>query len=410
MYDIRNLTDDVIYVGCSDRQLALFESAHPIPNGISYNSYLIKDEKTVLLDTVDKACSGQFFQNLEAALDGRELDYLIVQHMEPDHCALIEDVISIYPELKIVTTAKSVALIKQFFDFDIDSRVMIVKDGDELDTGKHKFIFTMAPMVHWPEVMVTYDKTDKALYSADAFGSFGAINGNLIDTGVDFEKDYLDEARRYYTNIVGKYGPQVQMLLKKASVLDIQTIYPLHGLIIKDNIAKYIEKYDLWSKYEAEEKSVLIAYSSVYGGTENAVNILGGKLADRGIKGIKMYDVSQTHSSYVLSDAFKYSHIVFATTTYNNGIFETMENLLHNIAAHNLQNRKVVLIQNGSWAPTCGSAMKTILEALKGTEIIDDSICIKSALKEEQLSELDCLADKIVLSIKESEKVLQTVG
>lgn len=400
MYDIRRISDDVLYVGCSDRRLALFESAYPIPAGISYNSYLINDEKTVLLDTVDKACSGQFFQNLEAALDGRNLDYLIVQHMEPDHCALLEDVISVYPEVKIVTTAKSVALIKQFFDFDIDSRVLVVKEGDTLSTGKHEFVFSMAPMVHWPEVMVTYDKADKALYSADAFGSFGAINGTLFDCGVDFDKDYLDEARRYYTNIVGKYGAQVQMLLKKLGALDVKSINPLHGLIIKENINKFIEKYDKWSKYEAEEKSVLIAYSSVYGGTENAVNILAGKLADCDVKGIKMYDVSHTHSSYVLSDAFKYSHIIFATTTYNNGIFETMEHLLHNIAAHNLQNRKVVLIQNGSWAPTCGNAMKSILETLKGIEIIDDSICIKSALKEEQLTELDCLTDKIVNSIK----------
>ncbi len=399
MYDIRRLNEDVIYLGCSDRRLKLFESAYPIPNGISYNSFLIKDEQTVLLDTVDKACSAQFFQNLEAALDGRELDYLIIQHMEPDHCALIEDVVSIYPELKIVCTTKTVALIKQFFDFDVESRVLTVKEGDTLKTGRHEFVFTPAPMVHWPEVMVSYDKTDKALYSADAFGSFGAINGNLLDTGIDFEKDYLDEFRRYYTNIVGKYGAQVQMLLKKLSNLDVKTIYPLHGLFIKENINKVIDKYDIWSKYEPEEKSVLIAYSSVYGGTENAVNILAGRLADRGIKRIKIYDVSQTHSSYVLSDAFKYSHIVFATTTYNNGIFESMEHLLHDIAAHALQNRKVVLIQNGSWAPTCGGAMKTILETLKGTEIIDESICIKSALKEEQLDELDVLADKIVQSI-----------
>jgi len=410
MYDIRKISEDVIYTGCSDRCLKLFESAYPIPSGISYNSFLILDEKTVLMDTVDKACSGQFFQNLEAALDGRDLDYLIIHHMEPDHGALLEDVISIYPEVKIVTTAKSVALIKQFFDFDIDSRVMIVKEGDTLNTGKHEFVFTMAPMVHWPEVMVSYDKTDKVLYSADAFGSFTPINGNLFDSEVDFDKDYLDEARRYYTNIVGKYGPQVQMLLKKLSTFEVNEIRPLHGLIIKQNIDKFIEKYDMWSKYEAEEKSVLIAYSSVYGGTENAVNILAGKLADKGIKGIKMYNVSQVHPSYVLSDAFKYSHIVFATTTYNNGIFETMEHLLHNISAHNLQNRKVVLIQNGSWAPTCGNAMKNILETLKGTEIIDESICIKSALKEEQLSELECLAEKIALSIRESDKILQTVG
>ncbi len=399
MYNIRKLTEDLLYIGCSDRRLKLFESAYPIPNGISYNSYLLKDEKTVLFDTVDKACSSQFFENLEAGLDGRILDYIIIHHMEPDHCALLEDVLSVYPEIKIVCTTKTVALIKQFFNFDIDSRAIIIKEGDSLNTGRHELIFTTAPMVHWPEVMVTYDKTDKALYSADAFGSFGAINGNLTDEGIDFERDYLDEARRYYTNIVGKYGTQVQMLLKKLSGLDIQTIYPLHGLTIKENIKTFKEKYDKWSRYEAEEKSVLIAYSSVYGGTENAVNILAGILADKGVKRIKIYDISQTHYSYVLSDAFKYSHIVFATTTYNNGIFESMENLLHNISAHNLQNRKVVLIQNGSWAPSCGAQMKAILENLSGTEIIDDSICIKSTLKEEQLNELECIADKILASL-----------
>ena len=400
MYNIRKISEDVFYIGCSDRRLALFESAYPIKDGISYNSYLVMDGKTVLFDTVDKSCSGQFIENLKFGLNGRKLDYIVVQHMEPDHCALLERVVSLHPEVKIVCSAKTVGLIKQFFNFDIDSHSIVVKEGETLNTGKHEFTFIMAPMVHWPEVMVTYDKSNKTLYSADAFGSFGAINGNLFDSDVNWERDYLDEARRYYTNIVGKYGMQVQMLLKKASVLDIKSIYPLHGLIIKDNLKLFIEKYDQWSKYEPEENSVMIAYSSVYGGTENAVNILAGKLADKGVKGIKMYDVSFTHPSFVLSDTFKYSHIVFATTTYNNGIFETMENLLHNIAAHNLQNRKVVLIQNGSWAPTCGNAMKTIFEGLKGIELIDESICIKSALKEEQLSQLDLLADKIVETLK----------
>lgn len=409
MYNIRKLADDLLYIGCSDRRLKLFESAYPIPDGISYNSYLLKDEKTVLFDTVDKACSAQFIENLKAGLDGRKLDYIVIHHMEPDHCALLGDVISIYPDVKIVCTAKTVTLIKQFFDFDIDSGIntsgvntsglIIVKEGDTLNTGKHEFVFTPAPMVHWPEVMVTYDKTDKVLYTADAFGSFGAIDGNLTDEGVDFEKEYLDEARRYYTNIVGKYGMQVQMLLKKVSGLEIKTICPLHGLVIKNNIKTFIEKYDKWSKYEAEEKSVLIAYSSVYGGTENTINILAGMLADNGVKGIKVYDVSHMHHSYVLSDAFKYSHIVFATTTYNNGIFESMENLLHNIAAHNLQNRKIVLIQNGSWAPACGGQMKDILDKLPGTEIIDDSICIKSTLKKEQLDELKRVTDKIISSL-----------
>ena len=354
MFDIRKITQDLLYIGCSDRRLALFESAYPIKDGVSYNSYLLLDEKTVLFDTVDKHCAEQFYENLEAGLNGRKLDYVIVHHMEPDHCALLSSIAQKYPQARFVCTAKTVQMIKQFFNFDIESRVQIVKEGDSLNTGKHELQFVMAPMVHWPEVMVSYDKTDKILFSADAFGSFGAINGNLFDTEVDWKRDYLDEARRYYTNIVGKYGIQVQALLKKASGLDIKMICPLHGLIIKENIALFVEKYDKWSTYTPEEKSVLIAYSSVYGGTENAVNILAGKLADKGIKNIKMYDVSATHSSFILSDAFKYSHIVLATTTYNAGIFESMENFLNSLIAHNLQNRKFVIIQNGSWAPSCG--------------------------------------------------------
>ena len=395
MYNIRKLSEDLLYVGCSDRRLKLFESAYPIPEGISYNSYLLKDEKTVLFDTVDKACSAQFFENIEAGLDGRNLDYIFVQHMEPDHCALLEDVISIYPDVKIVCTAKTVALIKQFFDFDVDSKATVVKEGDTISTGKHEFIFTPAPMVHWPEVMVTYDKTNKALFSADAFGSFGAINGRLFDEGICFKCDYLSEARRYYTNIVGKYGTQVQMLLKKVGNFDIQTIYPLHGLIIEKNVKEFISKYDEWSRYQPEKKGVLIAYSSVYGGTENAVNILAGMLSDKGVNDIEVYDVSQTHPSYILASVFKYSHIVLATTTYNNGIFESMETLLHQVVSHNVQNKKFVLIQNGSWAPACGGQMRALLEKLPNNEIIDDSICIKSTLKEEQLAELECVADKI---------------
>ena len=327
-------------MGCSDRRLALFESAYPVKDGISYNSYLLKDEKTVLFDTVDKACAEQFYENLEAGLAGRKLDYVIVQHMEPDHCALLSEVVSKYPEVKIVCTVKTVAMIKQFFNFDIDSRVQVVKEGDILNTGSHELQFIMAPMVHWPEVMVTYDKTAKILFSADAFGSFGAINGNLYDDEVNWECDYLSEARRYYTNIVGKYGMQVQMLLKKAAGLDINMICPLHGLIIRKNIGLFVEKYDRWSTYTPEENSVLIAYTSVYGGTERAVNLLAAKLADKGVKNIKMFDVSMTHPSFVLAEAFKYSHIVLATTTYNAGIFESMDAFLRILETHNLQNRK----------------------------------------------------------------------
>ena len=365
MYNVRKVTDDILYLGCSDRRLSLFESAYPVKDGVSYNSYLIKDEKTALLDTVDKVCAEQFFENLVAGLDGRNLDYLIVQHMEPDHCALIADVIKMFPRVQIVCSQKTVALIKQFFNIDVDSNIKVVKEGETLDLGSHTLNFMMAPMVHWPEVMVTYDVKDKILFSADAFGAFGAINGNLFDDEVNWERDCLDEARRYYTNIVGKYGLQVQMLLKKAGGLDIKMICPLHGLILRENIELLVDKYNKWSTYTPEENSVLIAYSSVYGGTEAAVNILAGKLADSGVRNIKMYDVSQTHPSFVLADAFKYSHIVLATTTYNAGIFETMEAFLHILESHNLQNRKYVLIQNGSWAPTCGTKMREILERLR---------------------------------------------
>lgn len=396
MYNIRNITEDLIYLGCSDRRLALFESAYPVKDGISYNSYLLKDEKTVLFDTVDKACAEQFYENLEAGLAGRKLDYVIVQHMEPDHCALLSEVVSKYPEVKIVCTVKTVAMIKQFFNFDIDSRVQVVKEGDILKTGSHELQFIMAPMVHWPEVMVTYDKAAKILFSADAFGSFGAIDGNLYDDEVNWECDYLSEARRYYTNIVGKYGMQVQMLLKKAAGLDINMICPLHGLIIRKNIGLFVEKYDKWSTYTPEENSVLIAYTSVYGGTESAVNLLAAKLADKGVKNIKMFDVSMTHPSFILAEAFKYSHIVLATTTYNAGIFESMDAFLRILETHNLQNRKYVLIQNGSWAPTCGKQMREILEKIKGSEILDDAICIKSTMKDEQFVQMDNVVNTIV--------------
>ena len=392
MHNIRKITDDLIYIGCSDRKLALFESAYKVPDGVSYNSYLLKDEKTVLFDTVDKSCDVQFFKNLKAALGENKLDYLVIHHMEPDHAALIEDVIEKYPETKIVCTAKAEQMIKQFFDFDFNA--LIVKEGDTLNTGKHELQFILAPMVHWPEVMVTYDKTTKTLFSADAFGSFGAISGNLYDNL------NIDESRRYYTNIVGKYGMQVQMLLKKAAALDIEMICPLHGTILKNDIKLVFEKYNKWSLYEPEEKGVLIAYSSVYGGTENVLEILAGKLADKGVESIKMFNMSYADSSKVLAEAFKYSHIVMGSTTYNTGVFESMHVFLHQIISHNLQNRKFVLIENGSWAATCGGQMRAELEKLKGTEFLNDIFCIKSTLKEEQITELDNVVNTIVNSLK----------
>jgi len=399
MYNTRKITENIFYVGWSDRKIGIFEAIYPINQGMSYNSYFIDDEKTVLIDTVEKSCAEQFYQNIEHVLDGRKLDYLVVQHMEPDHAALIKNIITKYPDVQIVCTNKTVGMIKNFFDLDISENAVVVKDCDTLNTGKHELHFVTAPMVHWPEVMVTYEKTNGILFSADAFGSFGAINGNLFDDEINFEKDYIDEARRYYSNIVGQYGMQVQMLLKKVQNLDIKMICPLHNIIIKENISKYIEKYNQWSLYQPEEKSVLFVYSSVYGGTENAVDILTGMLADKGVKNIKVFDTSMIHPSFILAEAFRCSHIVIATTTYNNGIFETMERTLNSFKKHNLQNRKYVVIQNGSWAASCGIQINEFLNSIKGSEILDSSICINSALKEDQLSELEKIADLLVNDI-----------
>ena len=401
MYNIKKITDNLFWVGANDRRIALFEGVYHAPQGVSYNSYVLLDEKTVLLDTVDKTVTHQFMENVEYSLGGRDLDYLIINHMEPDHCAEIPTILAKYPNVKIVCNAKIQAMIGQFFDFEIpEEQYHIVKEGDILNTGKHNLTFLMAPMVHWPEVMVTYDTTDKILFSADAFGSFGAIDGNIFADEVDWENRYLDEARRYYTNIVGKYGPQVQMLLKKASGVEINIICPLHGYVWRKDLGKFIDKYQKWSTYTPEINSVLIAYASVYGGTQNAAEILATKLAELGVKDIKMFDVSVTHSSYVVSDAFKYSHIVFASTTYNNGIFVEMENLLHDIVAHNLQNRKFAVIENGSWAPQSGKLMTELLSQLKNNEFIGAGISIKSAVKSEKIEEIENLAKAIVSTME----------
>ena len=401
MYNIKEITKDIFWVGANDRRISLFESAYPVPDGISYNSYLILDDKTVLLDTVDKAVSHQFYENIEYLLKGKNLDYLIINHMEPDHCAEISSLVVKYPRMKIVCNAKSQGMISQFFDFQLpENQWQIVKEGDILETGHHKLTFTMAPMVHWPEVMVTYDMADKILFSADAFGSFGAIDGNIFADEVDFDHRYMDEARRYYTNIVGKYGPQVQMLLKKAANLDIQLICPLHGYVWRKDLNVFVDKYQKWSTYEPEEKSVLIVYSSVYGNTQNAAEILAGKLAQLGVKNIKMFDASTVHSSYIVSEVFRYSHIVFASTTYNMSIFVSMEALLNDLCAHSIQNRKVAIIENGSWAPSCGNLMTEMISKWKNTEIIGNRILVKSSLKQLQVQELENLAKEIVGTIR----------
>ena len=399
MHCTKKITSDMTWVGADDRRLAFFEGVYGVPNGVSYNSYLINDEKTILFDTVDKAVAHAFFDNVAYALGGRKLDYLVVSHMEPDHAATIEDIALRYPEATIVCNAKIKAMLSRFFPTDLSGRVQLVKEGDTLSTGRHNFTFVMAPMVHWPEVMMTYDTTDKILFSADAFGSFGALNGRIFADEVDFMHDWLDEARRYYTNIVGKYGPQVQSVLRKAAGLEINYVCPLHSFVWRRDFGAFLEKYLKWSSYEPEEKGVMIAYASVYGHTENAANILAAKLCDRGVK-VQMYDTSVTASSFILSDAFKYSHLVFAATTYNAGMFSTMEHLLHEITEHNLQNRKIALIENGSWAPMSGKLMRELLSTLKGTEFIGDTLTVNSALAEGQLPDLDALADTIAESVK----------
>ena len=398
MYCTKRITGDMVWVGADDRRLALFEGVYGVPDGVSYNSYLILDEKTILFDTVDKAVAHNFFDNVAHELGGRKLDYLVISHMEPDHAATIEDIALRYPEAKIVCNAKIRDMLARFFPTDLSDRLHVVKEGDTLSTGRHNFTFVMAPMVHWPEVMMTYDTTDKILFSADAFGSFGALNGRIFADECDFMNEYLDEARRYYTNIVGKYGPQVQSVLRKAAGLEIKYVCPLHSFVWRQGFGDFLAKYDQWSSYTPEVKGVLIAYASVYGHTENAANILAAKLSDRGVK-VKMYDTSVTPSSYILSDAFKYSHLVFAATTYNAGVFVTMDQLLHELVTHNLQNRKVAVIENGSWAPTSGGLMREMLSQLKGTEFIGDTLTVKSALTEGQLAELDVLADAIAADV-----------
>lgn len=399
MQNIREISEDLVYVGASDRRLALFENVYPIPRGVSYNSYVLLDEKTVLLDTADAAVGQQFFENLTAALNGRNLDYLVVNHMEPDHCALIEDLVLRYPATTIVTNAKAAAMIRQFFTFDIDSRLHTVSEGNTLSTGRHTLHFVMAPMVHWPEAMVTYDATDKVLFSADAFGTFGALNGNIFADEVNFNRDWLDDARRYLVNIVGKYGPQVQALLKKASGLDIQMICPLHGPIWRKDLGYFIGKYDLWSRYEAEEKGILIVYGSIYGHTAAAAEKMASLLAERGVRNIAMYDASHTDVSQLVSEAFRYSHIVLASSTYNNGIFTPMETFLTDLKAHNLQNRSIAIIENGTWAPVSGKLMRGLVEQMKNMTFIGETLTLKSAVKDSQIEAMETLSDEIVATI-----------
>ena len=395
MQCFRKVTEDLYWVGGNDRQIELFENIFPLAKGVSYNSYLLLDEQTVLFDTADYAIGKQFIENVMSVLNGRNLDYIVVNHMEPDHCSLIGELLLHYPDVKLIGNAKTFPMIEQFFSFDLTGKTLTVKEGDTFCSGKHTFRFIMSPMVHWPEAMMTYDEKDKVLFSADAFGTFNALNGNLFNDELDFNREWLDEARRYYTNIVGKYGPQVQNVLKKASSLDIQMICPLHGPVWRSNLNFIIEKYNLWSRYEPEEKGVMIAYASMYGNTENMAEILAVMLAEAGVKNIHMHNISKTHVSELISDSFKYSHIVLASPTYNNGIYPLMDNYLEDMKALSLQNRTIAVLGNGSWAPQATKLISAKIKEMKNMRLLEASVTIKSSLKEAQLEELNSLSRQI---------------
>lgn len=397
---IQAISDSIYWVGGNDRRLALFENLFPIPRGVSYNSYLIMDEKTALMDTVDFSITRSFLENIYAILKERPLDYLVVQHMEPDHCANIEELTRRFPNMQIVANAKTIEMINQFFELKESTKIVLVKEGDELSLGTHILQFIMAPMVHWPEVMVTYEKSEKILFSADGFGTFGALNGTLFNDELNYDRDWLDDSRRYYTNIVGKYGVQVQALLKKAATLDIQMFCPLHGPVWRTDLAYILDKYNKWSSYTPEETGVFLAYGSIYGNTENVVNALAFELSRQGMKNIQICDVSSTHVSELIANVFRYSHIVLASPTYNGGIYPVMENFLNDMKALNVQNRTFSIIDNGTWAPTSGRQIQKKLEELKNTTILPTTISIRSTMDSDKEEELIQFAKELIDSMK----------
>lgn len=396
MYSVRKVTEDITWVGASDRRLALFENVYPVPKGVSYNSYVLLDEKTVLFDCADRSVADQFLENVEHVLAGRKLDYLVINHMEPDHCATVAEIVLRYPEVQLVGNAKTFTMLKQFFTFDADSRAIVVKEGETLATGAHTLSFAMIPMVHWPEAMVTYDAKDKVLFTADAFGTFGALSGNLFADEYRFEAEWLEEARRYLVNIVGKYGTQILSALKKVEGLDVQIIAPLHGPVWRENLAWFVDKYRTWATYTPEDHAVLILYASIYGHTESAANALAGMLAEAGEKNIAMYDVSVTDPSYLVAECWRCDRVVFACPTYNAGIFPKMETLLAELAAHNFQNRKCAVIEQGTWAISSGKQIREILSGLKNMTVYEPVLTVKSSLKESQLADLQGIVEYLV--------------
>lgn len=380
------ITDSILYVGVDDKDLDLFESQYVVPNGVSYNSYVILDEKVTLMDTVDQRATKEWLENLDAVLEGRTIDYLVVSHMEPDHAANAKTLIDKFPNMKIVGNAKTFAMMSQFFDVDLTGRSVVVKEGDTLNLGAHTLQFIMAPMVHWPEVMVTYEQSEKILFSADGFGKFGAL---------DVEESWACEARRYYFNIVGKYGAQVQALLKKAATLDIKMICPLHGPILKENLAFYIDKYNTWSSYEPEDEGVFVAYASIHGNTAEAAKEFVEMLRKNGAEKVVIADLSREDMAEAVEDAFRYSKLVVAAASYDAGVFPCMEDFLHHLKAKNYQKRTVGIIENGSWAPSAAKQMKAILEGMKNITICEQVVTIKSTLNETSRKAMEELAKEL---------------
>ncbi|MGM9521988.1 MAG: FprA family A-type flavoprotein [Oscillospiraceae bacterium] len=382
-----NITNDIIYIGVNDHQIDLFEGQYVVPNGMSYNSYLIMDEKIAVMDTVDADFTDQWLKNLNAALGGRKPDYLIVQHMEPDHSANIMNFLNAYPEATVVANAKTFIMINDFFGADLEGRKLVVENGGTLSLGNHTLNFIFAPMVHWPEVMVTYDSTDKVLFSADGFGKFGAL---------DADESWDDEARRYYIGIVGKYGAQVQALLKKAAALDIQTICPLHGPVLKEDLGHYIGLYDTWSSYRPESEGVVIAYTSVYGHTKKAVELLAERLRGNGCTHVVVHDLARCDMPQAVADAFRYNKLVLATTTYNAEIFPFMRQFIDHLTERNFQNRTVGLIENGSWAPVAAKLMKAKFEKSKNLTWLETSVKLLSSLKPENIAQIESMAAELI--------------
>ena len=394
-----HVSDAIRYIGADDTTIDLFESQYPVPNGVSYNSYVILDEKVAVMDTVDRRAAEEWLEKLEAELGGRTPDYLVIQHLEPDHAGSVGLLAEKYPEMTLVGNAKTFSMLPRFFPGEWTPRALTVKEGDVLSLGRHTLTFVMAPMVHWPEVMVTYDAAEKVLFSADAFGTFGALNGNIFADEVNFKTEWLPDARRYYTNIVGKYGAQVQTLLKKAAGLDIQYLCPLHGPIWREDAAWFVEKYQRWSSYTPEDKTAAIFCGSIYGNTENAAELLAARLAEKGVRDVRLYDVSHTHVSELVAEAFRCSHLVFASATYNGEIYTPMDNFLRDLKSHGLRNRTVGLIENGTWAPVSGKQMAELLGAMKDMTILEGTVSLKSSAKEPQREALEALADALAAGI-----------